>query len=356
LAERALRELSQGNPGIDPSPPSGTNWASAPPTPAHPSAATSPTTILGPGWRSRVRRVLFSCTRWILAGFLVYVATVYFWNSAWRVESEQAFINTEFVSLRTPLEGQLRFHPVRPSDEVEAGTRLFTVENTRFGNKEAAAQWNWARELADRLEVESEEAAARMRSQDEAHQLYARLYEQKVISKLELLGEEMKLTLARAAWSNKLDQLRLAKARHSEFESHVGLQRQAEVEMPFNGVVWSVHALDGAQVLANAEVAQVFDPKNLWVDALVAEKHAQKFQVGFPVHVRSVDGLQTWEGRVETARGFARQTHAAAAGLQPVAPRRYISLRIKLETRNPFDAREFYGVGRSVIVSFEKPD
>ena len=71
-----------------------------------------------------------------------------------------------------------------------------------------------------------------------------------------------------------------------------------------------------------------------------------------PTQSRSsaIDGPETWTGRVESVRaGVGRmdpeQFVAVPAG---DLSRRRVSVRIRLESANPFTANEFYGVGRSV--------
>jgi multidrug resistance efflux pump len=308
-------------------------------------------------WRPKLRQLLFRCVRLVFAGILIYGAGVYFWNTFTQVSSEQAVVTTDILALRSPIEGQLQIDSLTPGAEVLAGITAFRVVNARFGNKEAAAQLNWSREQVERLQTEAAEATVRLEKQEEIFKYHQRLYDQKVTAVLDYLNEEARVAVARSGWSNKLTQLRQAETRRREVEQQVALQKEADVSMPFAGMVWAVAARDGAPVSANETVLRVFDPRRVWVEAFIHEKHADKFAVGVPVFIRTIDGRTVWEGRVETIRGRGGpSTSDSVMSLMPAEPPQgRMAVRVKMEKVNPFTTREFYGVGRSVIVSLEKP-
>jgi hypothetical protein len=307
--------------------------------------------------RPNLRQVLFRCLRLVLAGCLVYGAGVYFWNTFTQVTSEQAVITTDILALRTPIEGQLQIERLTPGAELPGGAHAFRVVNPRFGNKETASQLNFAREQIERLQAETEEAAVRLAKQQQIFAHHQKLQDQRVLAPLEFLQEETKLAVVRAGWSNKLAQLQRAEARGREIEQQLALQKEATVAMPFDGAIWAVTARDGAPVAAHETILRVFDPKRVWVEAFIHEKHADKFAVGAPVFIRTIDGQMVWEGRVEAIRGRGGpSTGDSVMSVMPAEPPPgRMAARVVMEKRNPFTAREFYGVGRSVIVSLEKP-
>jgi multidrug resistance efflux pump len=141
-------------------------------------------------------------------------------------------------------------------------------------------------------------------------------------------------------------------------EAHLALQRKAAVAMPFDGVVWTVRGRNGVEVGAQESVAHVIDPRQLWVDAFVHEKHADKFQVGTQVVVRAVDGKETWTGHVESIRaGVGRIDPESFVAVPPgELLRRRVAVRVRLDTPPPFTASQFFGVGRSVVVSLPAGD
>ena len=159
-------------------------------------------------------------------------------------------------------------------------------------------------------------------------------------------------TEARTALTNKQAQARQADARAREVERQVELQKEAMVQMPFDGVAWTVPAKNGAQVAAHEPVLQVIDPRRIWVDAFFHEKHARKLRVGASVIIRTRDERQTWPGRVESVRGGVGRIACEnfATGLPGDFTRRRVAVRVAIESHNPYNAGQFFGVGRSVVI------
>jgi|YelNatPaOPRAMG01_1025707.scaffolds.fasta_scaffold10554_3 multidrug resistance efflux pump len=328
-------------------------------TPAWTPPSVAPVTQPAPQFTPRLtlRQLVFRVVRLVLAGILICGAGVYFWNIITRVTSEQAVITTDILALRTPIEGILRMPPLTPGTVLSAGTEVFRVENPRFGNKEAAAQWNYVRDQVERLQAEVEEAAVRLAKQREIFAHYEKLYGQQLIARLDFVTEQSRLAAAEAAWSNKLAQLRQAEARSRQIEQQLALQQAATVTMPFTGAIWALAAADGAPVAANETVVRIFDPRRVWVEAFIHEKHADKFTLGTPVFIRTIDGQLVWEGRVEAIRGRGgpSTTDTVRSAMPAEPPPGRMAVRVKMERLNPFTAREFFGVGRSVVVSLDRP-
>ena len=298
------------------------------------------------------RRLLFRCARLVLTGAVLTGAGAYAIHTLTSATSEQAYINAEMTVLRAPIEGQLRLEPVQPGARIVRGATLFRVENPRFGNQEAMAQSNWLRELTGRLQAEADEAAVRCQQQEQVYRLHEKMHEEKLISRLAFLEEETKLALARTALTNKLVQARQAEARAREIERQVELQKEAMVQMPFDGVAWTIPAKSGAQLAAHEPVLQVIDPRRIRVDAFFHEKYAPKLRVGARVTIRALDGGDNWPGRVESVRGGVGRIafEDFAAGLPGDFTRRRVAVRVAMESNNPYAASQFFGVGRSVVV------
>jgi multidrug resistance efflux pump len=303
--------------------------------------------------RSGFRRFFFRCVRLLLTGAVLAGVGSYVKQMVISATSEQAYINAEMTLLRSPIDGQLRLNSVEPSSLIPKGATVFTIQNPRFGNQEVNSQMNWLRELAERLQAEADEAAVRLEQQEQVYRLHERLHEQKLISNLEFIEEQTKLALVGTAATNKLRQAVQAQARAQAVERQLDLQKTAVVQMPFDGVAWTVPARDGAEVGAHDPVVQVIDPKRIWVDAFFHERHANKLRPGTVVHIRSLDGKESWKGRVESMRaGVGRIAYENfAAGLPGDSSRRRIAVRVSLEWTNPYESNQFFGVGRSVVVS-----
>jgi len=302
---------------------------------------------------SQRRRWLFRGVRLMCASGLLWAAALLAQKQLTVVSSDQACLNGPITALRSPIAGVLQLEFVEPGMPVCAGATLFRVDNPRFGNVEAMAQLNWLEELVDRLRMETAEAELRYATQEELFKHQEALFKEKLIPRLEYLTEEAKVALCRITLHNRKDQLRAAQTRSREIERQLALQKQAVTTMPFDGVVWSVRAQTGSEVGGQETVLYILDPKRVWVDAFVHEKHAHKFQVGTPVIVRAMDSEETWPGRVESIRAGAGRVDFEQLVAVPAGDltRRRVAVRIKLESPTPFTAREFFGMGRSVKVT-----
>jgi multidrug resistance efflux pump len=299
------------------------------------------------------RQLIFRCVRLAIGGALLSSAVVYTRTTLTTATSEQAYINGEITALRAPIAGQLRLEPMDSGRLLPAGAVLFHVENSRFGNQEAASQLNWVTELAGRLTAERDEAAVRSRQQEEVYRLNQKLFEEKLISRLALLEEETKLALARTVMTNKETLAAQAQDRCRDVKRQVELQKAAIVTMPFEGAAWAVSAKNGAEVSTHETVVEVIDPKRIWVDAFFQERHAQKLAVRSRVTVRALDGSMRCGGTVEWIRGGVGRipSEGAAAVSAGDYTRRRVAVRVRLDGDCTFEASEFFGVGRSVVVT-----
>ncbi|MGZ8921666.1 MAG: efflux RND transporter periplasmic adaptor subunit, partial [Limisphaerales bacterium] len=187
-------------------------------------------------------------------------------------------------------------------------------------------------------------------------QLHEKMYGEQIIPRLELLEEQMKLQVAETVMTNKLTLAKKAEERVAELNRQVKLQQAASVNMPFDGVVWSSPAKDGAQVAAHETVAEVINPERVWVDASFHERHAGNLEIGCVVNIQTKGGRIVARGRVESIRGGGGRT--PSDGVATFSPGAYghrkIAARMKLESPNRFRASEFLGVGRAVVVTLER--
>lgn len=302
---------------------------------------------------SRWRRRLGRGFRLFLAGGIGLSAAQWARQSLTEVKSEQAFINASVMPMRAQIPGQLCMGSLEPGSVAVSGQEVFRIENPRFGNVEAMTQLNWIQELVERLRAELTEAELRYAKQLEIFRHHESLFGQKLIARLEYVEEERKVVLCQAALESTKRQTRAAEVRQQEVERHLDLQRHAAATIPFDGVIWSVHTHPGSQVAAHELVLQIINPKRIWVDAFIKEKHADRFQVGTPVLIHTADGKESWRGRVDSIRaGVGRVDVESPVALPPGdLARRRLAVRISMDSLPPFSAGQFYGVGRSVIVS-----
>ena len=298
------------------------------------------------------RRTVFRTFRVTLALGLLAGLGYLGWRALTLVVSDQAYINAEIVPVRAPIAGELHMAGMAPGATVEAGTPLLRIDNPQFSSTPMASELNRMEELIERLRAECEEAEARLPKMEEIHQQAAALKRDKLMSPVQFMEEDAKFTTAKTSATKRREQLTLAGKRHDALEKQAAALQTKTLNAPFDGVVWATAAQDGALIQSHEPVLQLIDPKQVWVDAYLPERHAGKFRVGMTVTVRLLDDRRALEGRVESVRaGVGRIPFGNAGAVAPgeFAQRR-IALRVRLESPNPFPASEFYGVGRSVAL------
>ena len=114
-------------------------------------------------------------------------------------------------------------------------------------------------------------------------------------------------------------------------------------------------AKHGEEVALHEKVLELVDPKKIWVDAFFHERSAHKLALGTVVEVRALDGGLSFSGTIESVRaGVGRIAYQGETAVSPgeYVPRR-VAVRIRINGDSPFDASQFYGVGRSVTVTLK---
>jgi len=302
---------------------------------------------------SRKRQLFFRCVRLALAGALVSAAVAYARRTFTTAMSERAFLNADIVTLRAPIGGELNIENIERGKIITAGTPLFSIQNPRFGNQEVLSQLNFVEEAAERFRAEYKEAAVKVHQQEEIYALNEKLHVEKLISRLELLEERSKLEVARTVMVGKEEIAIQAERRRAAIQKQVELQKAAVARMPFDGVAWAIPARNGAEMSPHETILELIDPRRVWVDAFFNERHAGKFAVGTDLNIRTLDGRIVFKGTVESVRGgVGRIPYDAERAVAPneYAPRR-IAVRVRPNGETPFDAGQFYGMGRNVVVT-----
>ena len=107
---------------------------------------------------------------------------------------------------------------------------------------------------------------------------------------------------------------------------------------------------------ANHLVLEVINPAHIWVDAFFTERHAAALRPGLTATISSLDSDTAWRGSLESVRAgvgrFAYDTTVAVP--PPEMVKRQIAVRVAAAWDRPFGPEAFYGVGRSVEVTFLK--
>lgn len=272
------------------------------------------------------------------------------------LDSEQAVINAEIIQVRAPINGVIVIGDVRPGLQLKKGDPLFKIENERFGDRETVTQFNLLESQAETLRGE---VASVRRDLDVAVAEQARaqrLYKAELIARVAKEIEDTRVITTKKLLDAKTDQLARAEVRAREMESQMKLQKESIVLMPDNGLVWSISGKNGEQVSPNTVVIEVINPAHIWVDAFFAERHAPGLKAGLPAVIRTLDSAAVWRGHLESVRaGVGRLAYDTTVAVPPPEmAKRQIAVRVEADWERPFDAGQFFGVGRSVAVSFSK--
>ena len=318
-------------------------------------APTPPPKPKKPGHRPW-RNFLFRFVRTLIAIALLCAAFLLARKNLLNPTSDVAFLNADIISLRAPVAGELELEATQPGALIEEGQPLFRVKNVRVANQQVLSEVNTLEERVDRLRTECAEAAITAETEIDILKHYRALYERKTVSEVVLLEHQQKVAVSETVHKSKLEQLRFAEERRAEMLRLAAVQNEAKVTMPFAGVVWAVREQNGSQIGEHEKVVDVVNPKRIWVDAYLSERLAEKFPVETQVIVRTVDGREQWKGRVTTVRaGVDRIGYEkfVVSGPPDNSARGRIAVRVELEPPNPFTASEFFGIGRSVVVSLD---
>jgi len=270
------------------------------------------------------------------------------------VESDQAVINAEIMQIRAPIAGILEIAPVRAGTSLRKGASLFKITNPHFENSESAAQFNNLQNFVEVVQGELEGARHTLELAKLTDDRARRLFAKDVIAREETVQAAKGLEIAKNVVAAKTEQLARSRERVKEMERQVALEKTSVVTLPTDGLVWSVARKSGENVDANQVVMEVMNPKRIWVDAFFSERHIEDLHSGLPAIIRSLDGVATWPGQLQSIRaGVGRLSYDTTVAVPPPEmAKREIAVRIEGKWNRPFSAEEFYGVGRSVTVTF----
>lgn len=289
--------------------------------------------------------------------FLVLIgAAVWTRSFLTSVESEQAVINAEIMQIRAPIAGILEIESVRPGMFLEKGARLFTITNPRFGDRETVAQFNSLQNLVETIESELTGARHNVEVAELAAARTHRLHQAQLIARVEMEQGAKNLDIAKRVVAAKAEQLARSRERAAEMAQQMAMQKASSITLPEDGLVWSISGKTGESVESNQMVMEIINPSRIWVDAFFAERHIADLRPGLPAVIRSLDGSAAWHGELESIRaGVGRLSYDTSVAVPPPEmAKRQIAVRVEGGWNRPFSEVEFFGVGRSVAVTFLK--
>lgn len=229
--------------------------------------------------------------------------------------------------------------------------------------------------LAQRMETESKRSQAILESK-EAQLSQARNRLQAVRHGLQLdsnrtlsfpavrvddLQKEISdLTLSASEAQIRMDDDRAELAKSAE---QLQLHKSVDLRTPVSGVVWSVDCKSGEVVSAGTAMARILNPADRWVETYVSEQDAPRLHVGGRARVKLPSSAQCGVGAtIASVRAGVGRMPASekVAVMPPTELRRDVQVRLTTKWDRAgapdsvkFGPQEFFGVGRSVEVSFE---
>lgn len=268
------------------------------------------------------------------------------------LSSEQALINTEIISIHSPISGVVNMNDVVLGVAYPKAYALFKVNNPCFGNVESTAQFNYLQNLIDVINNELIQNVLYREKYIADQRRFRILQVVGGVSRRDLEEVENSLTVIDNVIEKKREQLKHLQERFLEAQQQMNLQKEYEVLMPFNGVLWAVVKKNNEIVNANDEVIQIIDPKKIWVDAFFHEKYVKKLRPGNKVIVREIGSRREWPGEIMFVRAGAGRFVFNSLLVEPpdLMKKRLVVARIRVVWQDAFTPEEFNGVGRGVVV------
>jgi multidrug resistance efflux pump len=140
----------------------------------------------------------------------------------------------------------------------------------------------------------------------------------------------------------------------AEEQDRIRRTERAEIEMPFEGVVWRNGVVGGNHVVVGQEITRILDCRDLFVDILVSEADYDEIVPGREAEVRLYGGGDVIKGYVVSVRGNAAVVdETTLAATLPAGRGRNARIRVSLpESGLEKDFENFCQVGRSAQVRF----
>jgi len=138
--------------------------------------------------------------------------------------------------------------------------------------------------------------------------------------------------------------------------------KSIDINMPFTGVVWSVLAKNEEFVQREDKIIQVISPENIWVDAFFREQRWNELKIGRRVKVKLLDSNKSWDGKIIFVRAGVNRVNGELDPVQldsdfvfppSVNIKRLVDARIEVQWDDYFLPKNFFGIGRSVVVTLE---
>lgn len=292
------------------------------------SSGSAPQLSPRPGRRSR--RKLLRYSLFALGGVVLVAGGLWYWVSGGRyVESDDAYVQGNVLTISTDVSGVVDTIPVKDGEHVKAGEVLFRLDPLKFqlAVDQAQANLGQTRLNLDSLKAQYDQAqrqviarAALVKADQATYDRYAVLVKDRAITEQQYDDIRYKLQQDQAAVAGDVAAAQAILARlggradipveqmpaYKQAQAQLGeAQRELNhsvVRAPFNGDVTQVSKLQPGQYLpAGTAAFGLVQTQGMWVAAQPKETQLTYARDGQPVTV-TVDAYpgHTWHGTVQS--------------------------------------------------------
>lgn len=303
-----------------------------------------------------IKQIVFSFIRAAFLALFIALIVYMIARQSLFIVSDQAFINTKVIALRSPIDGILHELKAPIGSAIAAQTPLFEITNPFFANTDIYIHHENLSNLIDSLKSELLLDEVRIKKEQKNHDRLLSIKNTGAIAARDIDEAENTLSVISAAIETKKNRLVQLTAKFSEIQAQLKLQKTTQIPAATDGVLWAVLAKNGEQVAPADEIAQMINKNDIWVDAFFSERYASDLLPGTEVEVKDLTSQRKWKGRILFIRcGIGRVAYNTAVEIPPsITMRRLIAVRVSVDWQNAFGPAEFYGVGRSLVVTIPR--
>ena len=289
--------------------------------------------------------------------FIVFVIGIVFfiYISSNFVNSRQAFINANLTNIATSINGNLSIQELKDGEFLNKDKVLFKVINPHFSQNESTAQYNNLLNSIDRLKQEMITEKIQLEKLKADYDRFQALYKTGAVSLMEFEDIASQLKIVKTSIKEKDGHLEHLNERLLEAKKQRLVQKSFEAVMPFDGTLWALFFQDNEYVSVKDTIVQVVDRDSLFITAFFHEKDIHHLKVNDKVNIRLIGSKLSWTGHIDFIRGgVGKINYDASIAIPATNKKRLVAVQIRADLGEKFSEKEFYGIGRSLLITYKK--
>jgi len=206
------------------------------------------------------------------------------------IRAQSAVLSAPFLEVRADQPGRLAFAPYREGDKIKEGDVLFSFSNfeEKQRQKQLQANVDSIQKMLTYYAAGVEQATENYFSARKDADLGAGSSQSIELALTALQEQQLKAQEYRQQLAAAQETLELANQ----------LAAQKATKAPFSGVIVDRRKREGDVLSFGEIVYSLCDPGQVWVEALVSEKHIAQISVGQKAIISLSDNKRKWEGAV----------------------------------------------------------